>query len=343
MREHRAGGLLLIGLIASAAPAAAQKTDIVVLLRGDRLTCEVQRLERGRLVATTDDLGTVYIEWDKVREVTATASFEIEDENGNRYLGTLGPGAAAGEMNVTTVIGNITVPMRSVVGIQRIGAGFWQRIDGAVDLGASYTSSSELLKIDASVKATYLRPQWEVTVAGQSSITRQPDAQETRRNEGSIQYLKSLRSPRWLALGQGEVSQNPELGYDLRTGVAGGIGRYLLRRSRDRVLAGGGLAVNREWPVDGDQRTNTELLGAISYDRATYDFPKTDINISLAVLPSLSDTGRVRADFDAGFSRELFKDLFLKIGFYERFDNRPPSEGAVHHDYGSTLSFGWSF
>jgi hypothetical protein len=32
-----------------AAPVAAQKTDVVVLINGDRITCEVKQLTRGRL------------------------------------------------------------------------------------------------------------------------------------------------------------------------------------------------------------------------------------------------------------------------------------------------------
>jgi hypothetical protein len=335
--------LSLAALLITSAPAAAQKTDIVLLLNGDRLTCEIKQLDRGRLVVTTDDMGTVNIEWDKVREVTAAAMFEIDDESGSRYLGSLAPGAAAGEMIVKTRVGDLTLPMPSVARLQRIGSGFWQRVDGSLDIGASYTSSSDLLKIDMSADASYRQPLWELQLAAQSSITRQPGASETRRNEGSAQYSRALRWRHWLSLVQGQVSQNVELGYDLRTSATGGVGRFLLQRSRDRLVAGGGLSVNREWPVDGELRSNVEALGALSYDYVTYDSPKTDISASVSVLPSLSDTGRVRANVDASFSRELIKDLYLKISFYERYDNRPPTEGAAHHDYGSTLSFGWSF
>jgi hypothetical protein len=335
--------LLLAALLVASVPAAAQKTDIVVTLRGDRITCEVQRLERGRLVVTTDDMGTVNIEWDKVRELTAAANFEIDDESGSRYLGSLGAGTAAGEMILKTRVGELTLPMHSVVRIQRIGSGFWQRVDGSIDVGASYTSSSDLLKIDMSSTATYRQPLWEVTLAAESSITRQPEAPETRRNEGSLQYLRLMRWKRWLTFGQGEVSQNVELGYDLRTAATGGAGRFMLQRVRDRLTAAGGLSVNREWPVDGEKQSNVEALGWIAYDYVTYDSPKTDIGASVAVLPSLSDPGRVRSNIDAHFSREVFKDFFLKISFYERYDNRPPTESAAHHDYGSTLSFGWSF
>ena len=49
-----------------ALPAWAQKTDIVTLVNGDTLTCEIKLLDRGRLQVSTDHLGTVNIEWDKV-------------------------------------------------------------------------------------------------------------------------------------------------------------------------------------------------------------------------------------------------------------------------------------
>ena len=342
LRRVRLVVAALVAALFAATPAAAQKTDIVVLQRGDRLTVEIDNLDRGRLVVKTDDLGIVYIEWDKVREVTSKAVFEIDDEASNRYLGSLGPGAE-GQLTVHTSIGDIVLPLLSVVRIQRIGASFWQRLDGSVDIGASYASSSDLLKIDASASATYRRPRWESTLSGQSSITRQPDAAETRRNEGTFEYQRDLRWAHWLAFGQAQVSQNVELGYDLRTAGTGGAGRFLLRRSRDRLLAGGGLSVNREWPVDGDKRTNVEALGSIGYDFVTYDSPRTDVGASLTVLPSLSDAGRVRANIDVSLSRELVKDLFLKISFYERYDRRPPTEGAENHDYGTTLSFGWTF
>jgi hypothetical protein len=335
--------LLFAAVLVPAAPAAAQKTDIVVLIRGDRITCEIKQLDRGRLVVSTDDMGTIGIEWDKVREVTATANFEIDDESGSRYLGALSPGAAAGEMIVKTRVGDLTLPMHSVVHMQRIGAAFWQRWDGSIDLGASYTSSSDLLKIDMSSTATYRQPLWVVTLAGQSSITRQPDAPETRRNEGSAQYMRNLRWRRWLGYWQGEVSQNVELGYDPRTSIGGGVGHYLVQRGRDRLFVGGGLSVNREWPVEGEERSNVEAPLLVAYDHVKYDSPRTDFGTSFSILPSLSDPGRVRANVDVRFSREVFKDFFLKLSVYERFDNRPPTEGAAHHDYGSTLSFGWSF
>src|SRR6476620_11396433 len=74
------------------ATARAQgKTDLVTLANGDRITGEVKRLDRGRLVFDTDDAGTLYLEWDKLASVESKLNVEVVTFDGRRFLGTLGP------------------------------------------------------------------------------------------------------------------------------------------------------------------------------------------------------------------------------------------------------------
>ena len=70
-------------------PASAQKTDIVTLANGDRITGEVSSLSRGQLEYKTDDTGTLYIEWDKIATVTSTGQFEVGTSDGRRFVGSL--------------------------------------------------------------------------------------------------------------------------------------------------------------------------------------------------------------------------------------------------------------
>ena len=49
--------------------ARAEKTDIVVLKNGDKITGEVKGLERGKLEFSTDSMGTVSIEWEDIQEI----------------------------------------------------------------------------------------------------------------------------------------------------------------------------------------------------------------------------------------------------------------------------------
>ena len=60
--EVRGVGCAILGalLCVFATPALARdKTDIVYLRNGDRVTCEIKRLERGRLEVSTNGMGTV--------------------------------------------------------------------------------------------------------------------------------------------------------------------------------------------------------------------------------------------------------------------------------------------
>ena len=67
----------------------AQKTDTVVMNNGDRATVEIKKLERGRLEASTDGMGTLLIEWDDIDHLSSPKRFEVETQTGERYVGSL--------------------------------------------------------------------------------------------------------------------------------------------------------------------------------------------------------------------------------------------------------------
>src|SRR5215217_5732270 len=84
--------LVLAAVLTFAFPAYTQaqgRTDVVTLANGDHITGEVVRLERGRLEFKTDDVGTLYFEWDKLASVVATRFVEVVTVDGRRFLGSL--------------------------------------------------------------------------------------------------------------------------------------------------------------------------------------------------------------------------------------------------------------
>ena len=80
-----AGLFLLLG----AGTAEAQK-DSVWIRNGDRITGEVKSLSRGLLKYSTDDLGTIYIEWDKVDRISTSTVVEVRLITGHKFYGRLG-------------------------------------------------------------------------------------------------------------------------------------------------------------------------------------------------------------------------------------------------------------
>jgi putative salt-induced outer membrane protein len=235
-----------------------------------------------------------------------------------------------------------TADLLSVVRMRRLNTSFWKRLDGSLDVGASYTSASELFKLDLAATLGTERPGYEVHADASATLSSQPGVEETRRSTLSLAYAKRFED-RWVALGQGRLEQNRELGFDLRTSAAGGGGRYLVQSRRDKLLAGIGLSVNREKPLEGEDTTNLEAMILLSYDRFSYDFPNIDISVTAAGFASLSDGGRYRFELDANLKRELVKDFYATLRGYESYDSRPATEGAQTNDYGITFALGWSF
>jgi hypothetical protein len=340
----RLGALLTFVALAWCATSAlaAPKTDRIVMRNRDRITCEIQSLDRGRLVVKTDDIGTLDIEWNKVDTLRANATFEIEDLIGQHFYGRLREGPRGGTLSVETAAGIRNLDMLSVVRISRLGESIWNRLDGAIDLGTSYTSASDLFTLDFAAETTYKRPKDAFGIDVNVTLTTQPEVEDTRRWNASLDFIRRPPS-RWLISGQALLEQNRELGFDLRSSGSASAGRYFVQTAHDDLLMAVGASVNKEQPVEGETTNNAEYLLTVQYDRFSYDFPKVDIFIGITAFRNMSGSGRTRLEAEIGLRRELFKDFNLSIRGYESYDSQPASEDAELNDYGLTFGFGWSY
>jgi len=73
-RLARAVLALALLVVCSATAHAQPKADVVRLANGDHITGEVKNLNRGQLELSTDDVGTLYFEWDKIVSLSALYS-----------------------------------------------------------------------------------------------------------------------------------------------------------------------------------------------------------------------------------------------------------------------------
>lgn len=333
---------LLLAVLAAGPARAAPKVDVVVLQNGTRVIGEVRSMQKGRLTLGTDDMGTLEIEWGNVTQVTAPEFFEVERMGGGLLFGSLRPGPGEGVLEVVTDWGNETVPLRRVARIQLVKSGFWERFKGSIDLGASYTSASELLQLEFDGDLRYRRPKFEFTSSANAVLTRQPDVEDTRRASLNVGYAR-LYSKAQRVFMQATLEQNQELGYDLRTSLLGGWARVLARNTRNELVGGGGLSVNREKPVEGESTTNLEAAAGFDYSNFAYDFPNTDIRVTAMGYLGLNQWGRVRLEANASLRREVFSDFYVGLNLYESYDSEPASQGAQKNDWGAGLTLGYSF
>ena len=109
-----ASWIVVVSLL-SAGGAQAQKTDSVWIRNGDRITGEVKSLSRALLKYSTNDLGTISIEWDKVDRIMSPATFEVQLRSGVKHYGALGLGRSG-----TLVLGVDTLLLADIVSITPI-------------------------------------------------------------------------------------------------------------------------------------------------------------------------------------------------------------------------------
>ena len=109
------------------------------------------------------------------------------------------------------------------------------------------------------------------------------------------------------------------------------------------LVAGGGLNVTREWS-NGDDATTNNLEGrfGIRYDIFAYDTPKTAVSIRANVYPNFSVSDRLRSQLDLSVRREVAKDLFVELKYYDSRDTKPPTATASTSGRGVVFSVGWS-
>ncbi len=335
----RAAILFLLAL--AAAPARAEKVDVVVLENGTRVIGEVRSMSRGRLELRTDDMGTLQVEWGNVVEITAPEFFEVEDMEGALYFGSLRPGQP-GVLEVVADWGTNAVLLHRVARIQLVRSGFWERFRGSVDAGAGYTSATELLQFDLDAEVRFRRPRFEVQATADAVLTQQPDADDTRRSALSVAYTRILPN-RHRVFGQGTLEQNEELGYDLRSSLVAGWSYVLVRSPRNELFGGAGLALNRERPVEGESTTNLEAVLGFDWANFAYDFPNTDVRVTAFGFLGLNQWGRFRLESSASLRREVFSDFFVGVKGYASYDSDPATEGAEQADWGLSLTLGYSF
>jgi hypothetical protein len=344
-RARKALSAVLLALacsLALASAASADYPDTILLTNGDRLKGEVKGLEYAKLTFKTDAASTIYIKWDRVVEIVAPEYYEVETTAGVRYYGSIGAGKRPRLLTLQLGDQVIELSLEFVVRIRPLKQRFWDRLDGSVNLGASFTSSSGIGQGSLNASLTTRRPKFNFKTTFDSTVTVQPDEPEQTRFVLNLGYQRLLRS-RWFAAGNGKFEQNTELGIRLRSSIGAGVGRYVLQTNRTVMYWSGGLMVNREIPIEGDRKDNLEAFVAATYSFFTYDTPKTNLSTSFVLVPSLNIGGRVRTDLDVNLSREIVKDFTAGTTLYYSYDNKPPTEDAKKHDIGITLTVGWTF
>jgi putative salt-induced outer membrane protein YdiY len=336
----RCGILSVLLLLCRADPGeAAIKTDVVELRNGDRITCELRKLERGKLTVKTDGLGTIAIEWDDVAQVASKATYDVELESGQRLFGSLERSDPAA-VDVITLSGPERVTLASIVRISPIGGTFWSRLDGNLDAGFSFTQANVQTQWSFNSDIYYRSRRWLSHVGGDSALTTSEDADRQTRNTLNLRSQRFM-GPRWSGLGFAQFQQNEELSLQLRAMIGAGFERVLLQSNRRVLAVAGGAAFTREEYQGADNETVAEAVAGVTWDLFTFDGRSKNLDVTLLSFYALNRP-RARLELNSSFKSDIVGDLYWSINLFESYNSDPP-EARKSSDFGISAALGWSF
>ena len=324
-------------------PAFAARNDVVLLLNGDDVTGEIKSLEFGSMSYKTDSMGTVKIDWEDVVRLTSPQSLQIELSDGDRYFGSLGEAGEDYHIAVVTASATYEFASAEIVRITPIDTSkrIIDRIDGSISAGFTSQKSSEVTTFNLASDFSYRTRGYSLTFTANTSLTDQPERENTRRINTSLSYQK-LRPNRWFSDWFSNYDVNDELGIEGRVSVGGAWGRYVIQSNLNQLSLTAGLQATNE-RVSGVEGNDTVAEGRLQL-RFMHRNPAQDgsIRLTTSVFPLLEKLDTFRAESDLTFRRELVDDLDLDLSFWLSYQSDAPVD-AARSDYGITTSLAFSF
>ena len=334
-------GTILV--IASFSANAAPKTDTLIFKNGDRLTGEIKRLARGHLSFNTDAMGTIAIEWNKVAHLISAQHIQVETGMGIRYFGSFAQSTEEDSILIVTDDGPESVSRERIIKmdpIEGVGLRAW---DVDVSLGYNFAKSTGVKQGTFGMNIDY-RTLTRIYSLNANTVTSDSNSQSaSQRQTLGLQYTK-LWNKRWLTNGNVTLDQNDELGLNLRTSIGVGGGRYLVQSNSMLLSLQGGLQFSREnLKAEIEDKDSVEGVFTLGWDWFKFEAPELDWSNDLKVIPSLTESGRVRAEFDSTIKWEVIGDLKWGLTLYGSYDNQPQAQTASTNDYGVNTQLTYEF
>jgi Protein of unknown function, DUF481 len=327
------------GLLMSSVGIVYAQKDVVITTSGDKLVGKIEKVEKDVLTLSTDYSDSDFkIKWDKIASIQSDRQFLVETFDGQRVMGPLEPET---EKKGTTQVAGTSVKLPEVASVEPIERSFLSRFDAGFDVGYSMTRANSAKQLSLGGNVGY-RDEHNLDAAYFNAFrSTQSNAPKTERWEIGNDF-RHLLTRNWYANTTQNFLSSDEQQLSLRTTIGGGIGRYLIRSSSQYLALGGGLAWTNENYTDPAVPTRNSAEAFVGTEFKTEKLKFADLLTRLTLYPSLTISGRYRANYTFDLDFNLPGDWYYRIGLFDNFDSQPP-EGLSRNDFGWSNSFGLKF
>lgn len=330
--------ILLYFLVFSIFSAFAQ--DSLVFKNGNRMNGEIKKMDRGVLTIETDYSKSDFtIEWKGIQGIYTRDHFLITLSDGSRLVGSLQSDSTTVTIHDETGTTH-DYPSYFIVTLKSLKDKFWDNVYASLSLGYSLTKAQALQQFTSRSTMGYVSEHWAADLSYNNLRSTQDDVEDVRREDGGLTFSYFLPKD-WYIPASVTFLSNTEQKIDIRLLSKVGIGKYLIHRNK--AYWGFSLGANANYEVYSDESEGgTSWEGFIGTEVNLFDVGDLSLLTRAVAYPSLTESGRVRADFVFDFKYDLPLDFFIQLGLTVNFDNKPV-EGTPDTDYVFQTTFGWSW
>jgi len=342
--------LLGVALLATSPILAREKTDVILMTNGDHITCEVKGLRSNTLyVSVSYVLGTLSVDWSRVDHIESKQLFLVKTQDGTVYTGALSTPETLGQRPMQIEISDVperkvTLERQKVVEMTQTARGFWQRLNGKIGTGFTYSKGNDSTQYNLNSEVTYPAERWSAAVSYSSNLTSNTGSSTAKRNEVTLSAQHLMRWNNWTYTGVADFLQSSVQGIRLQSTFGGGIGRIIKNTGGTNFTVYGGFAWQKIAYHEAVLPSTTQQVtsGLVGTNLALFRFDRTTLTVNADLLPAISQSGRVHFDLKSSYYVKLWGKLNWNLTLYGSWDNHPPP-GFAGSDYGTSSGISLTF
>jgi hypothetical protein len=326
---------------------ARDKSDVIVMNNGDRMTGEIKGLDDGVLYVSFDYIkDTAAVDWSKVHHLESNQLFIVGAVDGSVYTGIIKTvDSAAGRpikiVPAETPEEQVAVERPEVITVTQTSTNFWERFNGNITTGVTYSKGNQSRQYNLGATVDYPRERWGAKGTVNSTLNTASGTSTATRNTLDLRALHLLPWNNWFYVGLGNFLQSSIQQIQLQSNLGGGIGRFLKNTNHSTILVAGGLGLQNV-KYSQSQPAQNVLAGTAVTEMKFFRFNRTNLTIDAAAYPALTQPGRVYVNTSVSYYVKLFGKIDWNASLYGNWDNQPPPHFSGS-DYGTTSGLSYSF
>ncbi len=220
---------------------------------------------------------------------------------------------------------------------------FRNRFSGSVNMGFSFTKSSNLGRFNIDARLSYLAKKEEITLST-SDVYTITDTGLSRDKEDISTKYNHYFSTTWFGTLLLKYQRNLELGLLRRYQEGLGAGNKFITSKHIYAWTRGGVVLNQEKYTEGEfSGTLPEIFLQAEFNFFRFTKPKISLLLNEALYYGVTNGNRLRNDGQFDLTWEVVKDLDLVISLYNNYDSKPPNAESSKFDFGVVFSVGFTF